>query len=46
MLQINKMINYSQMEENELLKIASLLEQNSNHPLSKAIVEYAKDRDF
>ncbi len=46
MLQISKIINYSQMEENELLKIASLLEQNSNHPLSKAIVEYAKDRDF
>ncbi len=41
-LQITQIIDYSEIDENEILKISSSLEQNSAHPLSKAIVEYTK----
>lgn len=36
----------SEIDENEFIKIASSIENNSEHPLSHAIGEYAKDKNI
>lgn len=36
----------SEIDENEFIKIASSIENNSEHPLSHAISEYAKDKNI
>lgn len=36
----------SEIDENEFIKIASSIENNSEHPLSHAISEYAKDNNI
>jgi cation transport ATPase len=35
---------FSNLSENEVLKIAYALENNSNHPISNAIVNYSKEK--
>lgn len=42
--QVTDMI--SEIDENEFIKIASSIENNSEHPLSHAISEYAKDKNI
>lgn len=34
------------IDENELLQIAYSIENNSEHPLAKAVVDFAKDKNF
>lgn len=37
---------FSSIDENKLLQIAYSLENNSNHPISKAIINYAKEKNI
>lgn len=39
--QVSELKNYSELNENEIVKIMLSLERGSDHPLAKAIVEYA-----
>jgi len=39
-LKISEIINFSEIEENELLKIVGSLESKSTHPIAKAFKEY------
>lgn len=39
--QVSELRNYSNLSENEIVKIMLSLERGSDHPLAKAIVEYA-----
>lgn len=40
-LTLSKIYNYSELEEKELVKIVASIENKSEHPIAKAIVEYA-----
>ena len=40
MLKISKIINYSDMENDEIIKIAGSVEAKSTHPISKAFADY------
>ena len=43
-LKISKVLNYSNLEEQELLKIVGSLEAKSTHPISKACEDYLKEK--
>lgn len=43
-LKISEVLNYSKLDEQELLKIVGSLETNSTHPISKAFGDYLKDK--
>lgn len=42
-LKISEIINYSNMDNNELLQIAGSIENKSTHPISKAFIDYSKE---
>ena len=39
-LKVSKIYNYSNLENNKIMQLASSLEQKSNHPISKAFIDY------
>ena len=43
---IKDIILYDDLSENDLLKIAASLEQYSEHPVAKAVIEYAKQKNI
>lgn len=43
-LQISKIYNYSNLTNEELIKLAGSLEHNSTHPISKAFTSYMNDK--
>lgn len=43
-LSISKIYNYSNMKENDIIKIISSIEAKSEHPIAKGIVRDAKER--
>lgn len=43
-LKIDTILNYSDLEEKELLQLVTSLEVKSTHPISQAFVEYARER--
>ena len=43
-LSISKIYNYSNMKENDIIKIVSSIESKSEHPIAKGIVRDAKER--
>ena len=45
-LKIAKIYNFSKLTDDELIRMITSLEQTSNHPISKAFVEYAKEHDL
>ena len=44
-LKISKIINYSNLEKQKLLQLASSLEAKSNHPISKAFESYMSENN-
>ncbi len=45
-LRIHKVLNYSKYSNEELLKIVSSVESNSNHPISSAFKKYINDNNI
>ncbi len=45
-LSISKIYNYTELEEREILKIVSSIEEKSEHPISKGVVNYAKELEI
>ena len=45
-LKIAKIYNYSELSENELIKIAGSIEEKSTHPIGKAFVDYMKEKQI
>ncbi len=45
-LKIAKIINYSSLDEKELLKITGSIEAKSTHPISKAFVDYLDENNI
>lgn len=45
-LQVSDVYSFSQMESSELLAVAAACESKSEHPLGKAIYEYAKQQNL
>ena len=45
-LKISEVINYSKLEEKELLKLVSSLELKSSHPIAKAFEDYMKENNL
>lgn len=45
-LQISKIYNYSNLTNEELIKLASSLEHSSTHPISKAFTSYMKEKNI
>ena len=43
-LTVSKIYNYSDIDEAELLKMVASVENKSEHPIARAIVNYAKER--
>ena len=43
-LTVSELYNYSNLEENEILKIIASIENKSEHPIARAIVQEAKGR--
>ena len=43
-LTVSELYNYSNLEENEILKIIASIENKSEHPIARAIVQEAKER--
>ncbi len=43
-LKVSKIYNYSDIDEAELLKMVASVENKSEHPIARAIVNYAKER--
>ena len=43
-LSISKIYNYSELKENDIIKIVSSIEAKSEHPIAKGIVRDAKER--
>lgn len=42
-LTVSKLYNYSNLEDKEVLKIIACVEKKSEHPIARAIVNYAKE---
>lgn len=45
-LSISKLYNYSNIDEKEILKIVASIENKSEHPIARAIVEKAQDENI
>ncbi len=45
-LSINKIYNYSDKETNEIIKIIASIENKSEHPIARGIVDYAKNKNL
>ena len=45
-LSVSKIYNYSEIEENELIKNIASIENKSEHPIARAIVNYAKEKNI
>lgn len=45
-LSVSKIYNYSELSENELLKKVASVENKSEHPIAKAIIEEAQSRNI
>lgn len=45
-LKISKVINYSDIDKEELMKAVSSIESKSNHPIAKAFVSYIESNDM
>ena len=45
-LTVSKIFNYSNLEEGKLLKEIASAENNSEHPIARAVVQYAKERNI
>lgn len=43
-LSVAKVNNYSKLPEDEIIKIASSIEEKSEHPIAKGVVMYAKEK--
>ena len=43
-LKVEKIYNYSDEKEEDILKYVATIEKKSEHPIAKAIVDYAKER--
>lgn len=43
---VQKTVCLAQLEEEQLIKIAAALEISSHHPLAKAVVDYAKEKNI
>ncbi len=43
-LKVSKIINYSEEKEEDVLKYVASLEKKSEHPIGKAVIEYAKEK--
>jgi Cu+-exporting ATPase len=44
-LRVSKIYNYSNEAESDILKYAATIEKKSEHPIAKAIVKYAKEKN-
>jgi P-type Cu+ transporter len=44
--ELTEVISFSEIDKNKMLEIAASIENNSNHPLAKAIVKGAKDKNI
>ena len=45
-LSVSKIYNYGRIEENELIKKVASIENKSEHPIARAIVNYAKEKNI
>ena len=45
-LSVSKIYNYGGIEENELIKKVASIENKSEHPIARAIVNYAKEKNI
>ena len=45
-LSVSKIFNYSSMSEIEFLEIIASIEHNSEHPIAKGIINYAKEKNI
>ena len=45
-LSVSKIYNYDGIEENELIKKVASIENKSEHPIARAIVNYAKEKNI
>lgn len=45
-LSINKIYNYSDKETSEIIKIVASIENKSEHPIARGIVDYAKNKNL
>ncbi len=45
-LKVHNVITFNNFNADELVRIAASLEMKSNHPIAKAIVEYAKEKNL
>ncbi len=45
-LKISEILNYTDMDDKEILKIVCSIEDKSNHPIANAFKEYAKDNNL
>lgn len=45
-LSISKIYNYSDLKEDEIIKAVANIENNSEHPIARGIVEYAKEKNI
>lgn len=44
--EVTDVIPFGEIDENELLKLAASVENNSEHPLARAVVNFASDKDL
>ncbi len=45
-LTVSKIFNYSTLENDEIIKLVASIENKSEHPIARAIVNYAKEKDI
>ncbi len=45
-LRVSKIFNYSNYNDNELMKLVVSLEEGSNHPIAKALVSYGEENNI
>lgn len=45
-LKVHKIFNYSEYEDDKLIRLVSSLEKNSTHPIAQSLISYAKDKNI
>ena len=45
-MKISKIINYSSLEDKDVIIMLTSIEKNSSHPISKAFLDFAKENDI